>query len=271
MKKIFCLLFVLLGVAFIMPEKTEANGGEVHGKKTLHFLHAIIGESPMPDTKIRLAYFYRSLDEDGEKADEHNLGLELEYAFNPFFSVELGIPYTIIDPEEESSESNVNNIELGLKFANYAFSAQRLLLGYGIEFVLPTGNDEKGIGSSHIYEVEPFFSLGYKAGELELVGFVFFGIPFNQDKDEEIETELSYTFSALYPVSKNIKALLELDGETVLSGEEEGESVLNLSPGILLSPFNIHNIHIVLGASFPISNKKEFDYGINTSFFYHFN
>ena len=270
MKKTFLLLFTLIIIGFFLPPKVKANSGEVHESAKIHFLHAILNESPTPDTKIRFDYFYRNIEEGEEKANEHNLGIELEYAFHPSFSVELGIPYTIIDPEEESSEANINNIEIGLKFANYAFAEQRLLLGYGIEFGLPTGNDEEGIGSDHIFEVEPFLSLGYKAGGFELVGFVFFGIPTNQEEDEEVETELSYIFSVLYDFSRKIKGLLELDGETVLNGEEEGETVVNLSPGILLEPFGVHNIHVGLGASFPISDRKKFDYGINTSVFYHF-
>ena len=219
---------------------------------------------------MRLDYFYRSVEEGDEKEKEHEFALGFEYAFHPSFSIETEIPYTIIDPEEESSESDIGSISLGLKFANYAFAEHNLLLGYGIEFALPTGNDEKGIGSNHIWEVEPFFSLGYKTGKVELITFLIFGIPFNQDEGEEVETEFSYQVSGLYHVHPRVRALLELDGTTVLSGHEEGDNVVNLSPGILLQPLSDPNLVLGLGASFPVSDLQEFDWGLNTSVFYHF-
>ena len=193
MKKILCSILALL-VIVSCQIPAFANGGDGHRGAALHFVHPIIVDSPSPDTKVRLDYFYRSVEE----------------------------------------------------------------------------GDEKGTGSNHIWEVEPFFSLGYKTGKVELITFLIFGIPFNQDEGEEVETEFSYQVSGLYHVHPRVRALLELDGTTVLSGHEEGDNVVNLSPGILLQPLSDPNLVLGLGASFPVSGLQEFDWGLNTSVFYHF-
>ena len=52
-----------------------ANGGDGHRGAALHFVHPIIVDSPSPDTKVRLDYFYRSVEEGDEKEQEHEFAL----------------------------------------------------------------------------------------------------------------------------------------------------------------------------------------------------
>jgi hypothetical protein len=147
-----------------------------------------------------------------------------------------------------------------------------VLLGYGLELGLPTGDDEKGTGSSNLLELAPFLAVGYKHRKLELVSFLEFGIPTNQDeeKGQEVETELGFNLSALYHASSRWQALLELDGEEVLSGEEEGHSVLNLTPGVKFQPVAGKSLLVGVGVSFPLSNEEDFDTRLVGSVFYHF-
>lgn len=63
--------------------------------------------------------------------------------------------------------------------------------------------------------------------------------------------------------------ILEFDGETVLNGEEEGESVLNIDPGVLVAPFKNKGIQIGFGAGFPLTDDEEFEYWLIASVFYH--
>lgn len=41
---------------------TSAHEGESHAKKGLHFSHPLITESPSPDTKIGLDYFFMNVE-----------------------------------------------------------------------------------------------------------------------------------------------------------------------------------------------------------------
>jgi hypothetical protein len=236
----------------------------------LHFAHPLIAESPSPDTKIRFDYFFRDIKSEGEDATENEVRVEAEYAFHRTFSVEVDVPFVFLDPKDGSSRENLKNVEIGLKFANFAFEEHNLLLGYGIEFGLPTGDDKKGIGSNNIFEIEPFLSLGYKWQGLEVVAFASFGIPTNQEEGEEVETELGYNLSFLYHLTPRVSGLLEFDGETVLSGDEEGETVANITPGIIFRPLANPNLAVGLGVSVPLSDEEEFDIQTTASVFYHF-
>ncbi|MCI0480269.1 MAG: hypothetical protein L0213_01625, partial [Candidatus Dadabacteria bacterium] len=248
----------------------------------LHFSHPLITESPSPDTKIRLDYFFLNVDgevedeelgEEGEgpsKFKESTVNLELEYAFTRNISIEADIPYTFINPDEGKDVNHFNNIEIGVKLATFFLEEYGILLGGGLEFSLPTGDHEKGIGSDNIFEVEPFLSFGWKYKILEVVSFPHIGFPVNQKGDQNEGDELGYNLSTLVHATEWLEVLLEFDGETVLNGEEEGESVLNIDPGVKFKPFKTQELHVGFGAGFPVTNDEEFEYRLIASVFYHF-
>jgi len=234
----------------------------------LHFSHPLVAESPSPDTKVRLDHFFGDIGGD-EPGSSNVLRLEAEYAFHPSFSVEVNVPYVFLSPDDGASVSRLGNTEVGLKFGNFAFAEHGVLLGYGLEVGLPTGSDGTGIGSDHILEIEPFLNVGYKRDMLEAIGFAAFGIPTNQEEGEEIETEFAYNLSVLYHLSQRVEAVVELDGETVLSGEED-EAIANLSPGFKLKPLAATPLQIGFGVGFPLTTDRAFDVRTVFSLFYHF-
>jgi hypothetical protein len=158
--KRFFACFVFLILLSANGSFLSADDGHSHTKKGLHFSHPLISESPSPDTKIRLDYFFFDVEgesEEGEEEEgggfkEHTIRLEAEYAFSRNISLEVNVPYTFIDPDEGQGEDHFNNIEVGLKLASFIFEEYGLLLGGGIEFGIPAGDDEKGIGSDHVIE-----------------------------------------------------------------------------------------------------------------------
>ena len=66
--------------------------GAAHEHAPLHFSHPLIAESPSPDTKLRFDYTYQR-EKGEEKAYRHTLRLVGEYAFRPWVSVEIAVPY----------------------------------------------------------------------------------------------------------------------------------------------------------------------------------
>ena len=276
----FTVITLLL---LIMGESLDALSDERHAHfdEGLHFSHPLISESPSPDTKIRLDYFFLDVDgeiedeelgEEGEgpsKFKESTVRLELEYAFTRNISIEADIPYTFLNVDDGPDENNFNNIEVGLKLATFILEEYGVLLGGGIEFGLPTGNDRKGIGSDNIIEIEPFLDFGYKLQSFELVGFLSLGFPANEKGDQDEGNELGYNLSMLYHLGNIVEILLEFDGESVLNGEEDGESVLNIDPGIKVVPFKNKDLKFGFGAGFPLTDDEEFKYRLIGSIFYH--
>ncbi len=255
-------IVAMVVVALVMARQADAQEDHSHG---LHFSHPLFTESVSPDTKVRFNT-HREWETDG-RAWEHEF--EAEYAFHRAFSIEVGIPYVVRQPDGTPSSSRVGNMELLFKFANYAFESKGLLLGYGVEFGIPTGNQAVGIGSDHIWSVAPVFNIGYMQGKLELVGFSILEIPFGQNAGEEIETEWLYNASALVHVSPQFQALFELNGETVLSGDESGATLVRASPGVKVAPSTRIPLFVGLGVSVPLQ-ESELDAMALVSLFYHF-
>lgn len=235
----------------------------------LHFSHPLITESPSPDTKVRFDYFFRKVE--GGASYEHTARFEGEYAFFPWLSAEVDAPYTYIDSDVDGHRSNLDTVSVAVKYANFTFAQHGVLVGGGIELGLPTGDDDKGIGSDHELEVAPYIDAGWKVGPFELVGFLEFGIPVNQPADEkdEVDLELGYNVSLLYHVTPRIEAIIELNGGSVALGEEN-EAVLNLSPGVKVQPWPNLPLQIGVGVSFPLTGDDAYDVQTILSVFLHF-
>ena len=239
----------------------EDGSGHYHG---LHFSHPLFTESITPDTKIRLNV-------EGESEDEGNayeLEAEGEYAFNRSFSIEIGVPYVTLDPDDAASTSALGNIEVALKFANFVFEDAGILLGYGFAVGLPTGSPDKGIGSDTEWELEPFLNAGIKRGPFELIGWARFGIPVNIPDGEEVENEFHYDFSGLVHAKSWLQVLVELRGQLALNGEEAGAGRVRLAPGVKVAPFG-PRLFLGLGGSFPLSDE-ELNARVRLAAFYHF-
>ena len=258
-------LSLIVVVFFSLRVGSAQESSEADHHEGLHFSHPLIAESVSPDTKIRIDYDVADL---GLDDSEQTIGLELEYAFHRAFSIEAGIPFTRLDLGGESGTSRFGNAEVALKFANYAFEDRGVLLGYGVEFGLPTGSDDAGIGSDHIVEVEPFFNIGFKRSDWELVAFTTFGIPRNQEEGEEVETELATNLSTLYHVNPRLQLLLEFYGTSVLSGEESGEQVWHVTPGVKFAPVRGSRLFLGVGVRVPLTDDQEFDTQALVTLFY---
>lgn len=263
------ILIILTFSTFLFSATKSALADHPSSKARLHFSHPIITESPSPDTKARFDYIFLE-DADGGESSDHTLNLELEYAFTRNISIELDVPYTFRDFSEEPNENHFDNIGLGLKLANFSLENYGILLGGGVEFEFPTGDDDEGIGSDEVFEVAPFLSFGYKMNKFEFISFLELGFPFNDGSEDE-SAEFEYNASVLYHAIENfLQVLFELNGEVAIEGEEEGFSVLNLTPGVKITPFNDKNLALGVGFSFPVTDDKEFDFGLTSSIFYHF-
>lgn len=248
--------------------------GEAHSHG-LHFSHPLVAESVSPDTKGRLDLVSTRIEEGGAKEWITALALEAEYAFHRAFSVEVQLPYGV-------QAGSPGETHLGLKFANYAFEERGVLLGYGVDLGLPTGDfeapghelvehDTTAAGEHEdLYEIEPYLNVGWMHGRWELVGFAVFSIPTDLDPAHEASTGLALNASALYHASNRLMALLEYDGLSGLSGDGAGAGFANLSPGVKVVPFAGSTLQIGVSAGFPVVDRDQFDTRLKVSAFYHF-
>jgi hypothetical protein len=262
---VFCFLLAI-GCASLAQAQEHHHGDD----EELHFSHPLIAESPSPDTKVRFDYFYRKFGSNADHAVKHGPRLEFEYAFRRDFSIELDAPYTFRSSDNQPGVNHADTLGVALKFANFAFKKQHVLLDYGVEFGLPTGNDAKAIGSGHIVEIEPYFGAGLKHQKFEVIGFSSVGFLANKRAGDDEGNDFNYRFSLLVKPRPCIQPLIEMDGATALNGLESGRTVINVSPGIKFVPPDSEHWQFGFGAGFPVTSSKDFNARLVLSVFYHF-
>lgn len=241
-------------------------------EENLHFAHPLVTESPTPDTKVRLDYIWQRVPghhEDDGKSDIATAQMTAEYAFDRFIGMELSVPYTWRDPEhaDEEDTDRLDNIGFALKYANDSFADKGVIVGGGIEFSLPTGNDDEHIGSDRETEVAPFLDFGYRRGVFQLIGFAEFGFPHNSD---HADFEIGWDVAALWSATANLDLMMEVDGEKIFGGEEGDSHAVSATPGVAYTLPGYEHIRIGAGASFPVTDDKEFYIRPLVSLFYHF-
>ena len=234
----------------------------------LHFSHPLVTESPTPDTKIRLDYVMLWTTDTPELRD-HLVRVEGEYAFSHELSLALVAPYEFRTQPISERANGLGNLELSLKYASLRYGEKGILLGGGLSAGVPTGSDQKQIGSSHIVELEPFLDAGYKRERLELVTFARFSSTFNRRAGEDVERTLAFDFSTLYHVQPRLEALMEITSSRSTVATESGAPQTFLAPGVKLYPFR--NPQLMFGASVVLGtgvvrNVK----AVSLSAFYHF-
>ena len=184
-------------------------------------------------------------------------------------SVAVVTPFISRTAPATERASGLGNIELSLKAASLAFGEHGLLVGGGLSAALPTGSDVKGIGSSHLVELEPFLDAGYKHDALELVGFATLSSSFRRRPGEEAERNLAFDFSALYRLQSRLEGLIEVTTTRALAGSESGIQQTFVAPGLKVYPFT--NRKFMFGASFEIGTGVINDtHALLLSGFYHF-
>ncbi|HEY0008766.1 MAG TPA: transporter [Tepidisphaeraceae bacterium] len=246
------------------PHGAGDHAGHAHPGVDLS--HPIVIESPLPETKLRVNYSFS----DGGDESAHVAEIEAEYAFTQNFSIEAVLPYVFLNPDDGASENGLGDSIIAFKFASYAWIDQRVLPAVGFEVILPTADEEKGLGSDHVVELEPFFRIGYWSGPFEFIGSVSVGIPLNQT-DEESEEEdfaLGYGVSVLYHAAPSLQALVEFHGESVYGAEDV--HAFYISPGATFQPFADKSINVGVGATLPVTDDRDFDYAINVMSIFHF-
>ena len=97
-----------------------------------------------------------------------------------------------------------------------------------------------------------------------------FGILTSTDDPDELDWELLWNLSTLYPITTWMNIVFELDGERIHGGHDDGMNLVNATTGFKLKPFSESSFEIGVGYRFPISNQREYQSMSLVSLFYHF-
>jgi hypothetical protein len=201
--------------------------------------------------------------------DENTFRVEGEYAFSRNVSLEANVPMTSRSISGDRTTA-VGSGEIALKLASFAAASRGVLIGGGVGFGVPTGNDEKGIGSDHLVEIEPYIDAGWMRGALELVSFASYSTTTRRNAADEKEESLALAASALYHVTPRFESLVEMETRRALSGEESGHQIVNAGVGLKYHVARVRALVVGLGGRIPLTTNREFQSEMILSALYHF-
>ena len=91
--------------------------------------------------------------------DASELEILYEKRFGPVGMVEIAVPLASVDSPSAGRQSGVGDIAIGYKHTVHSDLAAGNIVSVGAEVILPTGDEEKGLGKGTTI-LEPFFTYG---------------------------------------------------------------------------------------------------------------
>lgn len=266
------LVLALFAALCVGPSRLAAEeGGESEsGRESAEFalMEPLITENPLPETRLRFDYALKKETHE-EDALEHIMRLDAEFSPARWVSFEVQLPYVVADRDEEANRHNLADLKVIGKFASFVLEDEGVLLGGGLDLSLPTGNSQNDIGSDRLVMIEPFVNAAFSTEVFETIGALRVGIPANENSRDPDWT-IGWNVALLAHLSPMFAALLELDGERGFGGEEDGETIANITPGLRWNPSDDPSLWFGTGVSVPLTNDEEFDFRWVLSAFYEF-
>lgn len=222
------------------------------------------------------------------EVNEFEESAELVWQFNRWLGGEIEVPLIQTDPDVGDGNSGVGDIEVAPIVSFYQNPESMTILSVRSGFVLPTGNEEEGLGVDG-WIWEPGFLLWQGYGESRR-GAIQAQLTYERfyASEEEDEEEIVYNIAWSHWLPSNWIPIAELNGVTRLGEshhEEGGEPVaLKLASGGVESEDDTL-ISATLGfryafangqqwgggVQFPISNTEAYDYRLIVGGIIHFN
>jgi len=263
------MVAMALGLGSSSLSAEEAVEGESEpGQEEFRLMEPLVTENPLPETRLRFDYALKKETHERDATD-HVMRLDAEFAPVRGLSFEVQLPYIVSDRDEEANRHNLADLKVIAKFASFVLEDEGVLLGGGLDLEMPTGNSENDIGSDRLVMIEPFVSAALSREFLETIAILQFGIPANENS-EDPDWTIGWNLSLLAHISPMFAGLLEFDGERGFGGHEDGETIVNVTPGLRWNPSDDPGLWFGTGVSLPLTNDEEFDVRWVLSAFYEF-
>lgn len=243
-------LGALAGVLLGAPGNAFAHGG--HTPQPPGIIDPLITHHAVLEDELKLNYFGSRLGE--ENLTAHTGTLEIAYAITDLIGFELFVPFgmTIVESETRGGLG-----DLDILFPKISFVRERgVVMTTDVAVRAPTGDESAGLG-------EPGWT--FAPHLLTDLGLGNFGLQVNVatefETDGAIALEGNHSLAHSFVLDEDARVvmspLVETNVEAPVRGEEAGEVVGALTPGLKLG---IGGWHIGLGVQLPVTEHREFDY-----------
>ncbi|MCR9145236.1 MAG: hypothetical protein NXI24_23560 [bacterium] len=192
-----------------------------------------------------------------------------EFAFADFISIHANLPVTRRWVTDAERQTRFDNMRVGAKLG---FRFDWLMPYFGLAVDLPTGDEEEGIGSKEIGNIEPHAGLRIGSGWF----FWQLGARYNSESNKEFREVDLQEFRRFYLLEtaialsfQYVDLLVEYSYKRLLEEQEfPGLSASVIAPGVNIKPTK--NFVIGLGVTYALSREREYDYGYQVRLTYLF-
>lgn len=214
----------------------------------------------------------------GADETEHEIEAELEWALTNRIGLVLEVPYAIVEPDTGASVRGFGDMAISPRFL--LKKTERYMLAMNLEVAIPTGDEDKGLGSGE-FALAPSFSAWFDLG-----GWTTLNAQVGVERGlESGETELMVKTSLIHTFGKDVHApvkhgdhyhipngllsvILEVDATVGLSDAERGDIS---AEGIIGLNYDItQELGVHAGYQFPITSPREMDGGFIIGTNWHF-
>jgi hypothetical protein len=218
------------------------------------FIDPLITEHAFVDRKVRWDFAGRQLRND--EGELYQNSFIFEYAFTDWFALEMDQPFLAANPSESESVSGLGDLSFAAKFQlTKAAQTGGLILASGVEFSLPSGEEKVGAGEEYV--VAPLAALDWAIGSglFKLQSQAEFEIVFPREGGDGEFEAIEWNTAASFFASDRVVPLLEFNTEFEGLQEEKTESILALTPGVVVS------LKDIAGTSFDIAAGAQIFFG----------
>lgn len=244
------LLYIWCGLLSLLLYANSAQAGEREHSHdhTSGFRHALFLEKPTPCQMVMLNYIGASgVEQEEGEVDSHTAQLVVAYPVNRYVGFEAAIPWTYTDADNSDEDKNrFGHVHAAVHSA--IFFTDHFVIGFSLGLGVPV--DTRNEGEEDTYHLEPGMALGFTMYPVQVVVTGGMEIPLDSDSDEK---ELKYgLYVILGSFFDALDIIGEFSGETVMGGDDEGDTSLFVVPGFRIYPLGHESFNLGCGVEFPV-------------------
>lgn len=195
---------------------------------------------------------------------------EFSYQLTNRIGVAIAAPYSFLDRVDEANTSGFGDLEVGARFVLIGPDEDDAFkVALGLNVVAPTGAASRDLGEGHTI-FEPRLLFFQKVGSRT---FLQSNIGFEIGLGSEAERAFGYSLGAGHVFGdgrsywfKYPTPIIEIDGHALLSGEDSGASVVNLTTGLRWQFGNSKKNFAGVAFRVPLTRERDFDSQVIFSF-----
>jgi hypothetical protein len=240
---------------YIVPFEEADRHDTIDGYPLMHLFKT---EHAWLERQLHFTYAH-SNGADGGHVKEDEFEMELNWALNSRFAVSLEAPITWRNPDSDPNTAGFGDMEVGFQFL--AFQGEISILTFGLKVRTPTGDADRDLGDGHTTLIPQAILWHDFGGGWGLQADCGWETPVSVEEPEDKFVYDVAIYRVLpgaecYSVFRDLTTSLEANCETILNGPASGETVVNLTPGLIW----IVRGHDMTGVaySFPVTGDREF-------------